>query len=356
MKNYYLSLLVVFLTACGGGGSSSPPQPSPSTSPTPNPENTTTLLSNGAIANYNITPQTLTANNPIVSMITINSPESQSATVYTVTYSVSTGLKSSVTLLAGSMPQVITTPQPCQIIGTGSCQVTISAASSSSGRYEITGNVSSDGGVNQALQTLMVTVAPTPSPTVTPTPTPQPTLSPGPFPSPEPSASPTPDVTLRNYINLLEYTPLSINNLLVGNDLEQSQMTMKIASTLAIKNITVNYYSDSACSNLNASYSMNGSAVLEVGDYTTTSASNLFLCANYTSSYGNGCVYAYANTHSLRYKIVTSGNNTIYGSCMTNSKWFGERIGYYDIEGNWSRNCVNNFNCGYSQNYLFEVN
>lgn len=343
MKKYNLaalSLCALIITACGGGGGGGN-----SSSPTQNPNNTTETLPNGAVANYTTVAQTITNNQPVNSTIIIQSPESQSATIYTVTYSVankSTSAKfnHATQLDYGVAPTVTTVPAPCVITGTGSCEVTISSDGSPNGVFEITGNISATG-INQELQPLLVTVVgSTPTPTQTPSPTP----------------TPTPDATLQNYVNLLYYTAPIAQKSLTDNNLEQSQMTMQITNQLAIKNITVNYYSDAACTYGNSSYSMNGSSTLNVGKYTTTSTSNLFLCSNYTSSVGNGCVYAYSNTHSLRYTVTTNGNTVIQGNCMTNPAWFGERIGYYNTKSNWARNCVTGFNCGYSQTYLFNVN
>ena len=339
MKKINLILIYLFvftLTACGsGGGGSSNTTPVPT--PTPTPWNTTTLLPNGATANYNTTPQTLALNQPANSAIIIQSPESQYSTIYTITYSINNVISyNSLTNAAttaqttGSEPTVTTNPTPCIITGNGSCELAITADASTTGRFEITGNVSTNTGINQTLQPLIVIAAPTPTP--------------------------TPTSTLQNYLNLLYYSPPALQKSLADNNLEQSQMTMIITNSLLIKNITVNYYSDSACANINASYPMSGSSILHDGYYTTTSNSNLLLCSNYTSSFGNGCVYLYNNTRSLRYTITTDNNTIIQSYCMTNQKWFGERIGYYNISENWSRNCVNNFNCGYSQPYIFNVN
>lgn len=342
-----LYLCAVTMTACGGGSSGSASVPTPVPAPTSNPENTTTLLSNGATANYNTISQTVAVNQPINSTIMIQSPESQNSTIYTVTYSVANELNSAITKVAkiaqtGSAPIVTTTPTPCVITGNGSCEVTISADNSTNGSFEITGNIYTNTGVNQALQTLLVTASSNPTPTSTPTTSPTPT--------------PTPDPTLQNYINLLHYTAPEEQKALTGDNLDQTQMTMKITNNLEIKNITVNYYLDPACTSIDSGYTMDGSSILNAGNYTTTSDSNLFLCSNYTSSLGNGCVYSYSNTHSLRYIIITNNDTIIRSSCMTNPKWFGERIGYYNAMKNWSRNCVNNFNCGYSQAYTFNVN
>ena len=64
--NLIFSYFLVFtIAACGGGGSnnsSTHSNPTPIPTATPMPGNTTTLLSNGAVANYSTTPQTLTPN------------------------------------------------------------------------------------------------------------------------------------------------------------------------------------------------------------------------------------------------------------------------------------------------------
>lgn len=176
-----------------------------------------------------------------------------------------------------------------------------------------------------------------------------------PSPSPQPTPSPTPSGLLAYYVNLLTYQPLKYSQLQDEN-LVQLQLTMTLTHALAINKIQVNYYSDVACSNLMLGQNIQGSATLQPGSYITSSASNLSLCTAYSYNGMSGCVYAYNNTHSMQFLVTNTSGQTISSTCLTNPQWSGERLGYYNLSGNWSRNCTANYNCGFSQNYSMPLN
>ncbi len=182
---------------------------------------------------------------------------------------------------------------------------------------------------------------------------PEPTIEPSPQPTPSPSPSPT--NLLENYVNLLTYQPLKYPQLQDEN-LTQLQLSMTLTHVLAINSILVNYYSDSSCTNLMLGENISGSASLQPGSYITNSASNLSLCTAYSYNGMNGCVYAYNNTHSMKFIITDTLGQMISSTCLTNPQWFGERLGYYNLNSNWSRNCTTNYNCGFSQNYTMQLN
>lgn len=178
---------------------------------------------------------------------------------------------------------------------------------------------------------------------------PQPTIAPSPQPTP------TPTDVLEYYVSLLIYQPLKSSQLQDEN-LAQLQLSMTLTQTLSINGIVVNYYSDSSCTNLMLGEDIRGSATLNPGSYITTTASNLSLCTAYSYSGMDGCVYAYNNTHSMKFVVTDTNARVISGACLTNPAWFGERLGYYNLSLNWSRNCTANYNCGFSQNYTMALN
>jgi len=170
-----------------------------------------------------------------------------------------------------------------------------------------------------------------------------------------PTATPAPANLLDTYVNLLTYqVPDAVTT--ADENLSQYQLTMILAQSLPITAITVNYYSDAACSSLTVSQAIAGSATLNTGSYITTSASNLALCSAYSYNGDNGCVYAYLNTHSMKFMVTASESQQITSQCLSNPTWYGERLGYYNLSKNWSRNCTTNYNCGFSQNYIMSLN
>ncbi len=175
MKKLNLCLLLisaVTVTACGGGSSSSGSAVNPLT---------TTVLPNGAVAEYQTATANISLNNPLSTTITINSPESQAETQYIVSYRSAVEQRATLSRLKvfsvkqeASGLNIVTNPEPCVIKGSGSCQITISAIDSTTdGAYIVTPNVTYPG-ASQDLQSLTVSVGGiTPTPTPTPIPIPE---------------------------------------------------------------------------------------------------------------------------------------------------------------------------------------
>lgn len=172
-------------------------------------------------------------------------------------------------------------------------------------------------------------------------------------PSPIDPIPPSPESgALGSYVNLLAYSPTTK---LLSENLTQAQQSITLKYVLPITQIKINFYSDAKCANLSTTVLFNGYVTLLAGRYTTTTDSNLSACSLFNQSGNTGCVYAY-NSNSLNFVVTSESGDVINGSCMTNPTWSGERIGYYNLESNWARNCSLLSNCGYSQDYTMQLN
>ncbi len=138
MKKIHLILLATLVTSCNNGTTSSPATNSSTMA--------TTVLPNGARVTYPISG-TSVSNSPFTSTITFSSPNTQSSTQYTLSYStpaVTGSLLSRLLSALNSLPSVTTQPSPCIVTGSGQCTVTVSPGSSS-GNYTINSTVTYPG-------------------------------------------------------------------------------------------------------------------------------------------------------------------------------------------------------------------
>lgn len=167
-------------------------------------------------------------------------------------------------------------------------------------------------------------------------------------------------LSLNEYINMLEYTPL--NSTAKSNTINiaagvTGQQSFTADGAITLNTVQVDFYGSNDCNDvLLSTVVMNASTPLTMpaGTYRSTNKSNFALANRYvdaSEASWAGPEYEFNQTNSIKFTYTYNEGPGIMSQCLTNPNMNNqEKIGNY-LSLSESAPCANDASCGFSQNY-----
>lgn len=157
------------------------------------------------------------------------------------------------------------------------------------------------------------------------------------------------------YFSLLQYSPNVTTTTAKTNKVSliqdtNGQFSFNTTESYQLTALNINFYSDSACSQLGQSLNIPGYQTLQPGTYSVTDQSNYYVCS---TLYPGGCDGLFnalgTGVKSVQFQFIFNNNASYKTACLYNQNLGYE--GFANYETTPTTACQNSESCGLSQSY-----